>query len=107
MCCCAMKIPGVLAVVPAAVLLTISFFVLVVNKKQEQGIRVFGYVVAAVLWLAALCAFSCGVYMMAKGGPKCMMMDKMTSMMKGDMGGKGCMGKGEMPMPMNGPGAMK
>jgi hypothetical protein len=92
-----MKVPGMLAIIPTAVLLTISFFVLIVNKKQEQGVRVFGFVVAAVLWLAALCAFSCGIYMTAKGGPKCMMMDKMKPMMDG-MGDKGGMMKGDMPM---------
>lgn len=98
MCCCAMKVPGMLAIVPTAVLLAISFFVLLVNKKQDQGIRVFGYVVAAVLWLAALCVFSCGIYMTAKGGHKGMMKDKMKYMMKGEMSGPDCMMKGDMPM---------
>lgn len=97
MCCCMMKVPGALAVVPTAVLLAISFFVLILNKKQESGVKAFGYVVAAVLWLAALCVFSCGIYMSAKGGFK----HKMEKMMMKEvmMGEKGCMMQGEMMKP--------
>lgn len=102
MCCSMMKAPGLLAVAPTAALLAISFFVLIVNKKQEGGLRAFGYVVAAVLWLAALCVLSCGVYMSAKDGFK-HKTGKMMMMKEGMMGEKGCMMQSEMmkpPMPM-------
>ena len=49
------KMPQFMAVMPIAVLLTTSFFVLVVNRKiEEKGVKVFGYCVAGFLWLAAI-----------------------------------------------------
>lgn len=88
---CMMRAAGLLAVVPVSVLLTISFFVLVALRKvDEKGVKAFGYVVVALLWLATLVIFSGGVYKIATGRPKmpCMMMDK------GPM-----MGMAPMPMP--------
>jgi len=88
-----MKAAGLLAVVPVSVILTISFLVLVVLRKvDEKGIKAFGYVVLALLWVAALVIFSGGIYKMATGKPKmpCMMMDK---------GPMPMMDKAPMPMP--------
>jgi len=69
------KLPQVMAVVPIAVLLTTSFFVLVtIRKIEEKGLRAFGYVVAGFLWLAALIVFASAAFGLGKGayGPgKC------------------------------------
>lgn len=48
-------------VVHAVIILTASFFVLVVVQKLEgQWLKVFGYVVAALLWLSAAIVFGGG-----------------------------------------------
>jgi hypothetical protein len=75
-----------------AVLLAISFFVLLTLRKAEsQGLKAFGYVVCAVLWVAALLVFLAGFYVLATGRrPKmCMMQRPMAGqmMMKGEMPG--------------------
>jgi len=102
------RIMGFFAIVPATVLLTISFFVLFTLRKIEaQGLKAFGYVIAALLWLGALMVLSLGIYTVSTGrhpmmnmmcGIKC---GQMQSMMGGQMQG-GMMGgqmmKGKMPM---------
>ncbi|MFA5104624.1 MAG: hypothetical protein WC527_05570 [Candidatus Margulisiibacteriota bacterium] len=89
---------GSLFIVPTAVLLTLSFFVLVVNQKQEKLLRIFGFVVAVLLWVGAFMVFSAGNYIGSHGYGKMMEMHKtvmqcpmmkdggMCPMMKG-MGG--------------------
>jgi high-affinity K+ transport system ATPase subunit B len=77
---CMFKFSYLMAIVPVAVLLTISFFVLVTLRKiEEKALKVFGYVVVSFLWLAALVVFSGAVYRMAQGSPmsKGMMQQKM------------------------------
>ena len=65
---CSPKIMGMLAIVPSAVLLTISFFVLVVLRKLDKdGLKAFGYVVVALLWVCALMVFSSGIYALSSG----------------------------------------
>ena len=51
-------------ILPATLLLTASFFVLLAVRKaeKEQGLKVFGYVIVALLWLTAFLAFAAGVY---------------------------------------------
>ena len=93
------RIMGFFAIVPATVLLTISFFVLFTLRKIEaQGLKAFGYVIAALLWLGALMVLSLGIYTVSTGrhpmmnmmcGIKC---GQMQSMMGGQMM------KGKMPM---------
>ncbi len=95
---CMIKLSHLLAIVPVSVLLTASFFVLyALRKVEEKGLKAFGYVAAASLWLAALVVFSGAVYKMSQGPGR----------MPGMMGKKmGCMSqmiskpepKG-MPMP--------
>jgi len=79
------RIVGLFAVVPATLLLTVSFFVLMaIRKIENQGLKAFGYVVASLLWLSALVAFSAGLYTLSTG--RCPMMDAMKSkcmMMRG------------------------
>lgn len=112
------KVIGSLFVVPTTVLLTLSFFVLVVNQKQEKILKIFGWVVAVLLWLSAFMVFSAGNYMGSQGYHKMMgmrrtMMMEDCQMMKG-MGGQGGPGsmmqqgpmKKDMPMPMGSGGKM-
>jgi hypothetical protein len=81
-----------LAVVPISVLLTASFFVLfTLRKVEEKGLRAFGYVVAGLLWLAALVIFSGAIYKMAQGSV-------MTGNMMRQKMKMGCMSQG-MPKP--------
>lgn len=79
------RILGVFAVIPATVLLTVSFFVLVVIRKLEtQALKAFGYVVAALLWLAASLVLATGMYTLSTG--KCAMTSMMKSMKCQSMG---------------------
>jgi hypothetical protein len=62
------RLAGFFAVIPVSVLLTISFFVLLtVRKAETQGLKAFGFVVAAVLWFASLVVFSTGIYILSTG----------------------------------------
>jgi hypothetical protein len=99
------RLGGLFAVIPAAVLLTISFFVLLgVRKAESQGLRAFGYVIAALLWAAVLLVISSGIYMMSTGRPPMicpmqqMMQGQMQGMMKGEHTPAAMQEKGEMPM---------
>jgi len=75
---CILNLKYLIAIVPIALLLTLSFFVLLVLRKvEEKGLKAFGYVVVSFIWLAALVVFSGAVYKMARG-----------SMMSNDMLGK-------------------
>jgi hypothetical protein len=84
---------GLFAIVPATALLTISFFVLCILRKLEAGsLKIFGYVIAALLWLGAALFLSAGTYSILTGrSSACMMMEQM---MKGKM--HGMMGSGAM-----------
>lgn len=93
------RLLGLFALIPATILLTISFFVLVVIEKiEKQGLKAFGYVVAALLWAAAFLVISTGIYTLSTG--RC----PMQAMMQGQMQGMkpGCpmqgMMHGKMPM---------
>ncbi|MCX5703193.1 MAG: hypothetical protein NT066_01675, partial [Candidatus Omnitrophica bacterium] len=45
-----------------------SFFVLfAIRKIQEQELKTFGYVIAALLWIGAALVFSVGVYTVSTG----------------------------------------
>ncbi|MFA5410778.1 MAG: hypothetical protein WC321_02840 [Candidatus Omnitrophota bacterium] len=80
------KAMGLLAMIPAALLLTVSFFVLFTLRKVEsRGLKVFGYVVAAFLWLAALLVVSVGGYRLTTG--RYPMRPMMQKMMPGQMRG--------------------
>ena len=77
------RLMGLFAIVPTTLILTVSFFVLFVVRKAESGaLKVFGYVVAALLWASAILILSSGVYTLATG--KCpmqkMMMQKQEMM---------------------------
>lgn len=88
---------GLFALIPATVLLTISFFVLVTIQKIEKvGLKAFGYVVTSLLWVAALLVFSTGIYTLSTG--RCIMQGRMHEMRQGKMG----LMSGSMPMMMQG-----
>jgi len=62
------RLIGLFAIIPTTVLLTISFFVLYTLRKPDtQGLKAFGYVIAALLWLSALLVFSAGIYTLSTG----------------------------------------
>ncbi len=94
------RVLGLLAIIPATVLLTISFFVLFALRKVEAaGLKAFGYVIAALLWLGALMVFSLGIYTVSTGR------HPMMSIMQGMMGQQMMkekmsmmQGQGEVPM---------
>ncbi len=89
------RLIGLFAIIPTAVLLTISFFVLfTLHTIKAKGLKVFGYVVTVLLWIAAALVLSAGIYTVSTGRHpmKCMMQEMkkahMQEMMK----------EGQMPM---------
>ena len=75
------RLIGVFALIPASVLLTLSFFVLfAVRKVTEKWLKLFGYIAAGLLWVAVSLILSSGVYTLATG--RCPMMRTMQGMMK-------------------------
>ena len=82
------RLMGVYAIIPTALLLAVSFFVLFAIRKIEvYGLRVFGYIVAAILWIAALLVFSAGAYTVYTGRHimPCLMMEMMQKKMQHGM----------------------
>ena len=58
---------GMLFIVPATILLTLSFFILYVLRKiAVSPLKVFGYAVVGLLWISSLCTFTGGVVTAAK-----------------------------------------
>lgn len=93
-----LRLMGVFAIIPTTMLLVVSFFVLFTLRKTEaQALKVFGYVIVALLWCAAILVFSMGIYTISTGRHPmmCMMQGMKECKMQGMMGG-------EMPkmMPM-------
>ncbi|MEK6795465.1 MAG: hypothetical protein AABZ39_11845 [Spirochaetota bacterium] len=77
-----MHFPVFLAIVPIAVLLTASFFVLLgVQKAETRTLKVFGIVVAVVLWVASGLVLTGGIMRTVHGGP--MMRGMMHHRMEG------------------------
>ena len=89
---CMLKLSHLMALVPIAVLLTVSFFVLVTLRKiEEKALKAFGYVVASFLWLAVLVVFLSAICKMAQGPDTMkgmiqqkMKMEHMSQMMQKD-----------------------
>lgn len=81
-------------ILPATLLLATSFFVLLAVRKTEKGqvLKVFGYVIVALLWLTALIALTAGFYNDPYGrrSLKCMKSGMMKQGM-GQMHGQGMM----------------
>ncbi len=86
------RLMGVFAIIPTTMLLVVSFFVLFTLRKIEsQALKVFGYVIVALLWFGAILVFSMGIYTISTGRhPMMGMMQamkecKMQGMMGADM----------------------
>ncbi len=89
-----MRLCGLFAFIPATVLLAVSFFILLTLRKAEsQGLKAFGYVVAALLWLSSTIILGTGAYTLSTG--RCPMKKMMIHRMHE-----------KMPMPMSQPGKM-
>lgn len=59
---------GLLTVMPVTILLTISLFVLLIIRKVDgHGLKIFSYVIVALLWLTAIIIFSTGIYALSSG----------------------------------------
>jgi hypothetical protein len=93
------RLMGLCAIVPTTLILTVSFLVLVVVRKVESGaLKIFGYVVTALLWLSAMLILSGGIFTLASG--KCPMQKMM--MQKQEMVCRKMMDKSMMDKPMMG-----
>lgn len=73
---------GMFAIIPAAILLTISFFVLVVvHIIDKRELKIFGRTIAVFLWVAAALVFSTGLYVVLTAAHPitCVMKEKIRS----------------------------
>ena len=93
------QVIGFFAIIPATILLVISFFVLLALKKVEsETFKAFGYVIVVLLWIDAAMLLGLGMYKIISGKsvfiPHVMTMsaDK-YGMMKGRMMGGMMQGK--------------
>ena len=106
------RLLGLFAIIPATLLLTVSFFVLFsIRRTDAHGLKAFGYVVAAFLWAATLLVVSAGIYTVSTGRHpamcmmqqmmmKCPMQQMMQGQKSGMMGGPMSMMQGQHPMMM-------
>ena len=79
-----MRALGAFAIIPASLLVALSFFVLVVGQKMAvKKIKTLGYLAAVMLWAGALVFLSAGSYTMATGKhPLMFMVGQMMKMHK-------------------------
>lgn len=62
------RFSGLFTLIPATLLLTISFFVkFALTKVEKPGLRKFGKFVAALLWLSAGLILLVGIYILVTG----------------------------------------
>ncbi|MCX5749320.1 MAG: hypothetical protein NTZ10_03640 [Candidatus Saganbacteria bacterium] len=82
---------GVYCIIPVTIYLTISFFVLfVVGKTDSKNLKIFGNVIAVLLWVSALLILIAGIWMMTTGDRPwnhCCKMDGRSMMHMKMMGG--------------------
>jgi hypothetical protein len=63
-----LRVLGLFAIIPAVLLITVSFFVMFTLTKVEKSVlRIFGMVAIGLLWIAALVVFSAGLLIVADG----------------------------------------
>lgn len=61
---------GMYMLVPATIMLTISYFVMAVNSKiEKKGLKSFGTFIVILLFLCALLALTFGVMILLNGKP--------------------------------------
>jgi hypothetical protein len=97
------RLLGLFALVPTSILLSISFFILLVlNTIKSEGLKIFGYCLAVLLWISSALVFSAGVYTMVSGHPpmKCMMYKMMKMHTQEMMSEKMSEGKQEGHTPL-------
>jgi len=87
------KFLGLLALVYTTILLTISFFVLVtVRKTDSKNLKVFGYIIAVLLWISVAFVFFSGLYVsttnFSPSMPHMMRNQMPTQMPQGGMRGR-------------------
>lgn len=74
---------GLFSIIPTALLLTISFFVLVtLNKVNLKNLRAFGIAIVILLWISAALLLSVGIYTVITGQHPIMHMMQKQMMMK-------------------------
>ncbi len=84
------KLTEVYAIIPVAMLLTVSYFVLLTARKVDtKGLKIFGQFIAALLWVAATLVLITGISLSSCKRHK-MKMPMERGMMHGGQ---------EMPMP--------
>lgn len=78
--CMQTKALGLLTLAPTSVLLSFSFFILVVARKVDsQALKIFGYVIAVLFWIAAALIFSTGISFLGTGQQmRCPMLQNKT-----------------------------
>lgn len=101
-----LKAFGLISFIFTVLLLTVSFFVLFVARKTEmQGLKVFGYVIAVLLWVCAAVVFLAVISLSLAGrGLHMPMMRQMQSQKPPMMQGQapGMMQEGPMKMESQG-----
>lgn len=62
------RLTGIFTLIPATVLLTISFFVLLaLTQVESPGLKKLGKLVAVLLWVSAGLVLLAGIYILATG----------------------------------------
>ena len=81
------RLMGLGALIPATLLLTVSFFVLLAARKIEDNfLKSFGQLLVVLLWAGALFVSLVGVYTLVTGKcPMIRMMEKRAMMCRGMM----------------------
>ena len=89
---------GLFSLIPMAILLTVSFFVIfTLSKVNSKKLRSFGIAIAILLWISAALIFCLGIYTIVTGEHPMMRMHR--AMMKNMMTQQGKMPQGKRMMP--------
>jgi len=73
------RLLGVFTIIPITGLLTVSFFVLFAIRKTDlKSLKIFGYIIAVLLWISAVLVLAAGIYTVSTGRhPMMPMMEQM------------------------------
>ncbi|MDD5686720.1 MAG: hypothetical protein PHE88_02665 [Elusimicrobia bacterium] len=67
------RFAGFLCIVPSVMMLVASFFVLfAVGKTESKGLKMYGRIIAVLLWIAVAICISAGIFVCCKN--RCPMM---------------------------------
>ena len=84
----ALRLSGLFSLIPATIFLTLSFFVILVNRKLDsKPLKVFGFTIITLLWLCATLFLATGIRILFSGKypPMRMMPRQKHPMMQGMM----------------------